>query len=130
MSTKRDTFKDMKTRRYKVSSRTSTVNGGPGRYYDWSKFCWDGSEIYLERCFIPGHPVAERKAPLPYPDGFLNAPGCQYLHVPYNWAEASTIYRVRPNDTMYTGATYRGRLVKQQRAILLADGWYWELDLE
>ena len=115
---------------YKINPRNSTVNGSPGRRYDWTKFCWDGSAIHLETCSIPGHPVEERKALLPYTDGLPIAPGCQYLHVPYNWAEDCTVFRVRPNDVMCAGQVYRGRMVKRQTAELRPEGWYWVLEFE
>ncbi len=38
----------MDYRDYKIASRNSTVCGYPGRNYDWSKFCWDGSEVEKE----------------------------------------------------------------------------------
>ena len=104
-------------REYKVGPRNSTVCGRPGRLYDWAKFCWNGSEIYTENI----------KAPFPWIDSFLIGDDCQYLHVPYNFGEAGTIYRVRPNEAMRAGHYYRGRLVKRQMVVLKADGWYWVL---
>ena len=100
-------------RRYPISAKNSTVNGYPGRQYDWSKFCWDG---------IVG--------PSPYTDGFLIAPACQYLHVPYDYERLGTVYSVRPNDSMYTGRTYRGTLVAKQTAELVDGVWCWVLYAE
>ena len=110
---------------YKVNSRNSTVNGSPGRDFDWSKFDWEGQQIHKDTC-LHGH-TEERKAPPAYVDDCLIAPNCQYLHVPYEWEELCTIYRVRPNDTMYAGEVYRGHLIKKQTAIKKEDGWYWVL---
>ena len=113
-------------RRYKVSSHNSTVLGYPGRNFDWSLFCWDGSE--WNKAKFKGD--EEIQAPIPWWDSSRGAGGCEYIHVPYNFTERGTIYRVRPNDSMYAGAVYRGRLVRQQRAVLVDGAWYWELDLE
>ena len=111
-------------REYKISSRNSTVLGYPGREFDWSKFCWDGSEIH--RSIF--RKQKDMKAPLPWIDDGLIGEGNQYLHIPYNWKEAGTIYRVRPNESMRAGEIYRGKLVKQTKAIKKDDGWYWLLE--
>ena len=115
---------------YKVSARNSTVNGGPGRLYDWSRFCWDGSAIHVHSCGIAGHPEERDRAPLPFKDGYLIAEHCEYLHVPYNWEEQGAIYRVRPNDSMYSGQVYHGRRILFQRAVLVNRTWFWELEWE
>lgn len=114
-------------RAYKVGPHNSTVDGYPGYDYDWAKFCWDGSallqSILKERSTI--------QAPLPWVDDGFIGPNCQYLHVPYAWAEIGTIYRVRPNENMRAGGVYRGYLVTRQRAEKREDGfWYWILVLE
>lgn len=114
---------------YKVNEHNSTVCGYPGRDFDWGKFCWDGSEVRIDRCFVPNCSYRhETKAPPPWMDDGLIALNCEYLHVPYDWVEQGTIYRVRPNKTMYAGEIYRGRLVKSAEAIQKEDGWYWRLD--
>ena len=129
-------------RAYKISSRNSTVNGGPGRDFDWSQFDWHqetehnfGDMRYAEDTpFLPeelkGQPMGIQKAPIVYVDDGLIALNCQYLHVPYNWAEHATIYRVRPNLTMEAGQVYRGCLVLKQEAEEREDGWYWVLTME
>lgn len=115
---------------YKISKHNSTVCGYPGRDFDWSKFCWDGNEFYLDSCGRKGHPVDRLKAPLPYTDNCLIADNSEYLHVPYAWSEQCTIYRVRPNDTMYAGEIYRGRLIISQKAIQKDGVWYWVLEFK
>ena len=117
-------------REYKINKHNSTICGYPGRGFDWSKFCWDGSEIYIDDCGHKGHPKEKRKAPLPFADDCLISDNCQYLHVPYAWSEQSTIYRVRPNETMYAGEIYRGYKILKQRAGKKDDGWYWVLETE
>ena len=114
-------------RDYKVVKHNSTVCGYPGQDFDWSKFCWDGSQFYKDTC-RHGH-TEESKAPLPWVDNSLIPPNCEYLHVPYDWAEHSSIYRVRPNEIMYAGEVYRGRLVLSVKAIQKSDGWYWRVEL-
>ena len=116
-------------REYKVSSHNSTVCGYPGRGFDWNKFCWDASEIRVDKCFMPNclH-KHETPAPLPHVDDYLIGAGCQYLHVPYDWAKSGTIYRVRPNESMRADKTYRGQLIKSVKAFQKSDGWYWVLD--
>ena len=111
-------------REYKINKRNSTVCGYPGRDFDWSKFCWDSSEVY--KSIFNGR--KDLKSTLPFVDDCLIAPNCQYLHVPYAFEEQGTIYRVRPNPTMYAGEVYRGRLVKKQTAEKKGDGWYWVLE--
>ena len=113
----------MKYRDYKVTKHNSTACGYPGREFDWSKFCWDGSEI--NKGIFKNE--KDTKAPLPFVDDFLIAPNCEYLHVPYDWAEQGTIYRVRPNESMYAGEKYRGRLIEAVKAIQKNDTWYWRL---
>ena len=111
---------------YKVNKHNSTVCGYPGRDFDWSKFDWDGKSISVDKCFRCDH-KHENKAPLPWVDTGLIAENCEYLHVPYDHTDRGTIYRVRPNPTMYAGEVYRGKLVKAQKAIKKDDGWYWRL---
>ena len=111
---------------YKVNEHNSTVLGYPGREFDWSKFCWDGSETH--KAIFKGD--TDTKAPLPFVDDYLIAPNCQYLHVPYNYAEGGTIYRVRPNPSMYAGEIYRGRRIIKQTAIKKRGVWYWRLKFE
>ena len=108
---------------YKIDEHNSTVCGYPGRDFDWSKFCWDGSEIH--KSIFRDH--KDVKAPKPWVDDGLIGTNCQYLHVPYNWAENGTIYRVRPNPTMYAGETYRGHLIEKQTVVKRKGVWYWHL---
>ena len=115
---------------YKIGPRNSTVLGYPGRGFDWSRFCWDGSEVFRDVCGHLGHPVEVMKAPLPFVDSFFIADGCQYLHVPYNWARDATVFRVRPNESMYAGKVYQGHLVKRQTVVKREDGWYWRLEMK
>jgi len=113
-------------REYKIDSHNSTVCGYPGREFDWSKFDWEGQSIYVSMI----KDIEDRKAPLPWVDNGLINKDNQYLHVPYNFAEDGTIYRVRPNESMQAGKIYRGKRVKQTRAIKKDDGWYWQLEFE
>ena len=116
---------------YKIGPRNSTVLGGPGREFDWTLFCWDGSEVHMLDCGVANHPKEELKAPLPRVDGSGVPGGCQYLHVPFNWAGNATVFRVRPNDSMYAGRVYRGHLVKRQTAVKHEDGvWFWVLEMD
>jgi len=112
---------------YKISSHNSTVCGYPGRDFDWSLFCWDGSEEYKDEChhFNCKHNHID-KAPLPWVDGKTHT--TEYMHVPYHWSDQCAIYRVRPNDCMYAGEVYRGHLIKSVKAIKKEDGWYWRLE--
>jgi len=111
-------------KRYKIDKHNSTVCGYPGRDFDWSKFDWEGKT--WRRAIFKGE--KDRRAPLPFTDDGLIAPDCQYLHVPYDWGEQGTIYRVRPNDSMYAGEIYRGQKIKRQRAVKVKGIWYWELE--
>jgi hypothetical protein len=127
---------------YKINQHNSTVCGYPGRDFDWAKFDWNqettcdfGDMRYSSDSeFVPdelkGQLIGMKKAPEVYVDDGLIAPNCQYLHVPYNWSEHGTVYRVRPNETMYAGKIYRGHLIKKQTAVKKADGWYWRLFFE
>ena len=127
---------------YKIAKHNSTVCGYPGRNFDWTRFCWDGSETYdfgdcrysIESEHVSdelkGQLIGIKKAPKPYIDDCLIAPNCQYLHVAYNFAENATIYRVRPNDSMYAGKVYRGHLIDKQTAVKKRDGWYWVIELQ
>lgn len=129
-------------RDYKIASHNSTVCGYPGRGFDWSKFCWDGSEEYdfgnscysTDSEFIPdelkGKPMDIKKAQLPYVDSYLINDNCEYLHIPYRWSEDATVFRVRPNESMYAGEIYRGYLVESVKAIKKNDIWYWRLSFK
>ena len=116
-------------KRYPINKHNSTVCGYPGRDFDWSKFDWEGKSIYIDKCHRCEH-KHEDKAPLPWVDDGLIGEGNQYLHVPYDWAEHSTIYRVRPSPSMYAGEKYRGHKVLSQRAVKDNGIYYWELELE
>jgi len=112
---------------YKINSRNSTVCGYPGRDFDWTKFDWEGKSIY--KSIFRGH--KNIKANIPYIDNcsmFIES-NCQYLHVPYDFTENGTVYRVRPNLSMRAGEVYRGHLILSQKAVKKKDGWYWVLDM-
>jgi hypothetical protein len=64
---------------------------GEGRV-DWSKFCWDGSAIYKEE--LTSGIIVEHRAPLPFVDHSVT--NWDYLHIPYDWAEDMSIFRVYP----------------------------------
>jgi len=108
---------------YKIDKHNSTVLGYPGRDFDWTQFCWNGDETYIS--VFKGD--EDMKAPSPWVDDGLIEPNCQYLHIPYRWVENGTIYRVRPNESMRAGKTYRGKLIKKQEAIRKEGIWYWRL---
>jgi hypothetical protein len=130
----RDSFRE-----YKISPRNSTVCGYPGRGFDWSKFSWNregiydfGDARYSTECAdekVRGKLIGKRKAPAVFVDNGFIGEGSQYLHVPYDWAEAATVYRVRPNESMQAGSTWRGHKVIRQTAVKKHDGWYWRLRL-
>lgn len=109
---------------YKINKRNSTVCGYPGRDFDWTKFDWEGKEV----CISIFKGVKDMKAPKPFVDDLFIAPNCQYLHVPYAFEEEGTIYRVRPNSSMYAGEIYRGHFIKKQTVVKKAAGWYWVLE--
>lgn len=111
---------------YKITKHNSTVCGYPGRDFDWDKFGWDGESIH--KSIFKGE--KDLKAPKPYVDDCLIAENCQYLHIPYDWAEVGTIYRVRPNPCMYAGEVYRGKRITKQVAIKRKGVWYWVLNYE
>jgi hypothetical protein len=128
------TYKD-----YKVNSHNSTVCGYAGRGFDWSKFDWnqetshdfDNQRYSKTSEFVPkesrGQLIGIQKAPAVFIDtGFIGAKN-EYLHVPYNYIEDGTIYRVRPNESMQAGEMYRGKIVKRTKAIKKDDGWYWRI---
>jgi len=77
-----------------VTSKTSEIGEGG----DWAKLCWDGSAIHTFPELGNYTPIKKQeKAPLPFvDDGFWekdhSAP--MYLHVPYNWEDDMTVYRV------------------------------------
>jgi len=122
---------------YEVNQHNSTVNGSPGRDYDWAKFVWNQEQKHdfgdmrysAESPFVPdylkGKRIGSKKAPKPCVDGCLIAPNCQYLHVPYDFGEQGTIYRVRPNESMYAGKKYRGKQIIKQTAVKRKGKWYW-----
>jgi hypothetical protein len=105
---------------YKVNKHNSTVCGYPGRNYDWSKFDFDGKTVHI----FNGKMLENIGA---WTDDGLIEEGNEYLHVPYNWTEDGCIYRVRPNDSMRAGHTYRNFLVKSLKVVKKEDGWYWQL---
>lgn len=88
-----------------VTPQTSIVGVGK---VDWSKFDWDGktefdfgdSRYSTESEFVPaklkGQLIGVKKAPLPLIDGDAKKYHYQYLHVPWNWGEDATIFRIYP----------------------------------
>ena len=126
-------------REYKVNKHNSTVCGYAGRTFDWSKFDWDSKTAYdfgdmrysKESEFVKkelrGKLIGIQKAPEVFTDNGFIGEHNEYLHVPYNWAEYGTIYRVRPNESMRAGKIYRGHLVTSLKAVKKPDGWYWQL---
>lgn len=109
---------------YKINKHNSTVCGNPGRDFDWTKFDWQGGTVH--KALFKGD--KDLKSSAPYVDDCLIAENCQYLHVAYDWVGQGTIYRIRPNPSMYAGEVYRGHFVKKQTAVKKSDGWYWVLD--
>ena len=75
---------DRKTQTRRVIALSNSIIGEGG---DWDKFCWDGSAIHKDTC-RHGH-TDILKAPMPFADGIK-------LHVPYNYEEDCTIYRIYP----------------------------------
>ncbi|KKN21276.1 hypothetical protein LCGC14_0927070 [marine sediment metagenome] len=113
-------------RDYLINKSNSTILGYPGRQFDWGKFDWKGQDIYEEQC---GNKGCDHKhvAPIPFKDNALIGEGNEYVHVPFNWAEDMTIYRVRPNASMQAGNKYRGHVVKETQAVDKDGVWYWRL---
>ena len=131
------------TKKYQIiNKRNSTVCGYPGRDFDWSKFDWEqktthdfgdmrySTESEFIKPSLRGELIGIKKAPAVYVDDGLIALDCQYLHVPYNWNEEATIYRVRPNHSMYARQMYRGRQIIKQTAVKRKGVWYWVLEYE
>lgn len=77
-----------------VTSKTSEIGEGG----DWAKLCWDGSAVYKNPELANYIPIKKQeKSPMPFvDDGFWkkdhSAP--MYLHVPCNWEDDMTVYRV------------------------------------
>lgn len=111
---------------YEITNHNSTVRGYPGRDFDWGKFHWEGKQIF--KSIFKGE--KDYKSPKPWKDDGLIGKGSQYLHVPYDFTEQGTIYRVRPNESMRAGEVYRGRLIKRQTAIEKQGKWYWRLEFQ
>jgi len=125
---------------YKINKHNSTVCGYAGRLYDWSKFDWNSetshdfgdmryskTSEYVDKEHR-GELIGIQKAPKVHVDDYFIGDKNQYLHVPYNYIEDTTIYRVRPNESMRAGNKYHGHLVKSTKAIKKEDGWYWRLE--
>lgn len=88
-------LEDRKTQTRRVVTPKTSVIGEGG---DWSKLCWDGSTVHIFPSLTGYTPIKKQeKAPLPFvDDGFWEKDHSSpmYLHVPYNWADDMTIYRV------------------------------------
>ena len=70
-------------------------NGQWGKLYDWSKFDWEGKAIHIDECHARccNHSHEDKAYPA-YVD--RSSPNYEYLHVPYDWAEECTVYRIWP----------------------------------
>jgi len=83
---------------YKVNPHNSTVLGYPGKDLIGPKFDWEQKTTHSEslmRMLSRQGITIERRAPAVFIDDGLIGKDNQYLHVPYNWVEDATIYRVR-----------------------------------
>ena len=114
------TYKD-----YKINSHNSLVNGHSGKQYDWSKFNWSG-ETWAETVTDPqlNWLSIKHKSIKPFVDGHDDSFG-EYLHVPYDWEENETIYRVY--SRWQVGKSNHGKIPIKVQAIKKDDGWYWRI---
>ncbi len=112
-------------REYLIKSSNSTVCGCPGQNFDWSKFDWEG-KTESRRSLTKHQGITEgRRSPKPWVDG--NATEFyEYLHVPCDWAEHMTIYRVRPHFEV--GTKYRGKMVTCVKAVEHDGTWFWQVE--
>lgn len=113
-------------KRYPITAKNSTVCGYPGRQFDWSKFDWKG-ETLAPRELARGI-TTERRAPFPWVDG-SSLSYYEYLHVPYEWSEHMTIYRVRPSS-FEAGKKRYGKLIKSVKAEVVNGQGFWVLETE
>lgn len=119
----------MKLKEYKVLPKNSTINGDSSNKYDWSKFDWKGghyeSKIGLDYDFKWLR--IERNIPFPWIDGIADK-YFQYIHVPFNYTEEGTIFRVRPR---FKVGNKRGKnVITSVKAINKQNGWYWLVEFE
>jgi hypothetical protein len=126
-------------KRYLINAKNSTVCGYPGTHFDWTKFDWNQKESYdyvdmrysTESEFVPdndkGQLIGVKQSPIPWIDG-KDKEYYEYLHVPFNWAEDATIYRVRPHFEV--GQTRWKHKVIRVSAINDNNIWYWEIELQ
>ena len=113
----------------KIDAGNSTVNDDDAGFFDWGRFCWDGSEQAIEKCPLCDHQHI-LSAPEPYADSGLIAKNCEYIHVPYQWADLRCVYRIWPINKLYAGKKYEGKRIIRQSVIKKDDGWYWRLELK
>ena len=107
---------------YAVSASNSTVNGDPGKHYDWNKFSWmevkhrnilrAGPEYYTAKPFVDGNATQYY----------------EYIHVPWDFQDNGTIFRVRPH--FQVGQKRWGKIVTAVHAVEKQHVWYWEITLE
>ncbi len=85
----RATIRGLKTETRRVMTKTNSTIGEGG---DWANLCWDGTAVHKDDSLKDIE--FARPAPLPFRDEGFGDHTYQYLHVPYDWAEDETIYRV------------------------------------
>lgn len=111
---------------YKVSSSNSTINGDSAKHYDWSKLNWKPKpyrEMFEFRTDMQWLSFG-CNTPEVFTDGLADM-YYQYLHVPYNYPNMGTIYRVRPRYEV--GKMRNGKTPIRVEAIKKANGWYWRV---
>lgn len=96
----RATIRGLKTETRRVLTKANSTIGEGG---DWGKLDFEGKTIHREDC-LPydlrwlqiDRPALLAFRDEGFPDPKTGEKNYQYLHVPYNWAEDMTIYRVYP----------------------------------
>lgn len=83
--------RDWQTRRLMTKANSVIGEGG-----DWANLDFYGGKVHIDKAFDFDWLEIERKEPLPFVDGKDEIGHIQYLHVPYNWSDDETVYRVYP----------------------------------
>jgi hypothetical protein len=101
---------------------------------EWDKHNWDTEQLHKPEVYLPYDfkwLSIERKAPEVFVDDGWNN-GWDYFHVPYDWDDNETTYRVYPIwelNKKYRTILHKSVVIKSVKAYKENNKWFWTVSL-